>query len=172
MKGNKFQVFDVGGQRNERKKWIHCFENVTGVIFLAALSAYDQTLYEDDQTNRMTEALDLFKQICNSRWFKETAMILFLNKKDLFSEKIQKTPLTVCFPDYTGEPNDEVEAREYIKEKFKALNHPVKQHNGRSEKKPLFCHYTCAIDRNSMERIFRDVQNVIIHSNLKKAALI
>ena len=40
-------MYDVGGQRNERKKWIHCFENVTAVIFVAALSAYDQVLYED-----------------------------------------------------------------------------------------------------------------------------
>jgi hypothetical protein len=31
-----------GGQRNERRKWIHCFENVTAVIFVAALSEYDQ----------------------------------------------------------------------------------------------------------------------------------
>jgi len=87
IKGNVFQIFDVGGQRNERKKWIHCFENVTGVLFLVSLSAYDQTLYEDDTTNRMKEALGLFKNICNSRWFKDAAMILFLNKKDLFQEK-------------------------------------------------------------------------------------
>lgn len=84
---SEFKVFDVGGQRNERKKWIHCFENVTGVIFIAALSGYDQVLFEDDKTNRMTEALRLFKEICNSRWFKDTSMILFLNKCDLFKEK-------------------------------------------------------------------------------------
>jgi len=173
IKGNRFQVFDVGGQRNERKKWIHCFEKVTGVIFLASLSAYDQTLYEDDSTNRMREALDLFKQICNSRWFKETAMILFLNKKDLFAEKIEKVPLTTCFPDFDERyAHDEVEARSYIKEQFVALNHPIKGPNGKSKKKPLFCHYTCAIDRNQVEKIFRDVQNVIIHANLEKAALI
>merc|ERR1719433_348930 len=173
IKQNKFQVFDVGGQRNERKKWIHCFEKVTGVIFLAALSAYDQTLYEDDQTNRMKEALDLFKQICNSRLLKETAMILFLNKKDLFKSKIQGTPLSVCFPDCgKGVEHDELEAREYIKKQFVKLNHPIKAPNGKSKKKPLFCHYTCAIDRNQVEKIFRDVQNVIIHANLEKAALI
>jgi len=39
---NNFKMIDVGGQRNERKKWIHSFENVTGVIFVAAMSAYDQ----------------------------------------------------------------------------------------------------------------------------------
>ena len=42
-----YKLFDVGGQRSERKKWIHCFENVTAIIFLVAISEYDQLLYED-----------------------------------------------------------------------------------------------------------------------------
>ena len=41
-------MVDVGGQRSERRKWIHCFENVTSIIFLVALSEYDQILYESD----------------------------------------------------------------------------------------------------------------------------
>ena len=40
-------MFDVGGQRSERKKWIHCFENVTSIIFCVALSEYDQVLLEE-----------------------------------------------------------------------------------------------------------------------------
>lgn len=48
-----FEMYDVGGQKNERRKWINCFDNVTAVIFVAALSEYDQTLYEDSKTNRM-----------------------------------------------------------------------------------------------------------------------
>lgn len=42
-------MFDVGGQRSERKKWIHCFEGVTCIIFCGALSAYDMVLVEDDE---------------------------------------------------------------------------------------------------------------------------
>lgn len=42
-------MFDVGGQRSERKKWIHCFEGVTCIIFCAALSAYDTVLVEDEE---------------------------------------------------------------------------------------------------------------------------
>jgi len=99
---NKFKMFDVGGQRNERKKWIHCFEHVTAVMFVVALSEYDQVCYEDENTNRMTEALNLFDEILNSRWFIDTAMILFLNKRDLFAIKIQKVPLTVWDANYTG----------------------------------------------------------------------
>lgn len=42
-------MFDVGGQRSERKKWIHCFESVTSIIFCVALSEYDQVLQEESK---------------------------------------------------------------------------------------------------------------------------
>lgn len=50
----------------------------------------------------MHESLKLFDSICNNKWFTETSIILFLNKKDIFEEKIKKSPLTICFPEYTG----------------------------------------------------------------------
>ena len=52
--------------------------------------------------NRMMESMKLFDSICNNRWFEDTSIILFLNKKDLFAEKIVKSPLTIAFPEYTG----------------------------------------------------------------------
>lgn len=116
-----YKLFDVGGQRSERKKWIHCFENVTALVFLVSLSEYDQMLYEDESVvcsslsssrayvhlrlfikNRMQEALTLFDSICNSRWFVKTSIILFLNKIDLFAEKLPYSPLGNYFPDFTG----------------------------------------------------------------------
>lgn len=96
----QFKMVDVGGQRSERRKWIHCFDCVTAVIFCAALSEYDQALREDDTQNRMKESLLLFDEIRNSPWFRSTPFILFLNKLDLFREKIQKVSLDVCFPDF------------------------------------------------------------------------
>lgn len=95
-------MFDVGGQRSERKKWIHCFENVTAVVFLAAISEYDQVLVEDEAANRMQEALTIFDSICNSKWFLQTSIILFLNKIDLFKKKLPASPLNQYFPEYTG----------------------------------------------------------------------
>ena len=50
----------------------------------------------------MIESMRLFESICNSRWFINTSMILFLNKKDLFAEKIKHTNITKAFPDYKG----------------------------------------------------------------------
>jgi len=77
----KFRLVDVGGQRSERKKWMHCFQDVTAVIFCVALSEYDLKLYEDDETNRMQESLKLFREICNSKWFTETSIILFFEQE-------------------------------------------------------------------------------------------
>ena len=102
FKGLHFKMFDVGGQRSERKKWIHCFEGVTAIIFCVALSGYDLVLAEDEEMNRMMESMKLFDSICNNKWFVETSIILFLNKKDLFEEKIRHSPLTICFPEYKG----------------------------------------------------------------------
>lgn len=53
--------------------------------------------------NRMHESLHLFNSICNHRFFATTSIVLFLNKKDLFQEKIKKVHLSICFPDYDGE---------------------------------------------------------------------
>ena len=53
-------MVDVGGQRSERRKWIHCFENVTSIIFLVALSEYDQILFESDNEVRMEVLIDMY----------------------------------------------------------------------------------------------------------------
>jgi len=167
--GNRFQMFDVGGQRNERKKWIHCFENVTAVIFVAAISEYDQVLYEDENVNRVQEALVLFEEICNSRWFKRTSMILFLNKCDLFQEKIVKVPLTVCFPEYDGEHSYEGSAL-YMKAQFERKNRQTEA--GKAELKKIYTHITCATDVNNIRAVFNAVKDIIIRQSLESVGLI
>jgi guanine nucleotide-binding protein G(i) subunit alpha len=95
-------MFDVGGQRSERKKWIHCFEAVTCIIFCVALSEYDQVLLEVNTINRMEESLTLFGSIVNSAWFTRTSIVLFLNKIDIFRRKLLTVPLERYYPDYEG----------------------------------------------------------------------
>jgi len=85
-----FRLVDVGGQRSERRKWLHCFEGVTAILFCVALSEYDLALEEDEGVNRMHESVELFGKISQNGYFKDTSIILFLNKKDLFMEKIKK----------------------------------------------------------------------------------
>eukprot|EP01006_Ploeotia_vitrea_P051385 TRINITY_DN67553_c14_g4_i1.p1 TRINITY_DN67553_c14_g4~~TRINITY_DN67553_c14_g4_i1.p1 ORF type:complete len:406 (+),score=195.80 TRINITY_DN67553_c14_g4_i1:233-1450(+) len=159
---NDFRMFDVGGQRNARKKWIHCFENVTSVIFVAALSAYDQMLYEDNNTNRMHEALDLFEDICDSRWFQKTAVILFLNKRDIFAHKIQHIPLTTCFPDYTG-PNQRAAASRFIESEFVARN--------RNPGRKIYTHFTNATDTKNIQIVFNFAKVIILRQHLIEIGL-
>ncbi|CAL4122095.1 unnamed protein product [Meganyctiphanes norvegica] len=89
LDGIIFRMVDVGGQRSERRKWIHCFENVTSIIFLVALSEYDQILFESDNENRLEESLLLFRTIITYPWFQNSSIIIFLNKKDLLEEKFR-----------------------------------------------------------------------------------
>ena len=114
-------MFDVGGQRSERKKWIHCFESVTSIIFCTALSEYDQVLLEEAGQNRMVESLVLFESVINSRWFLRTSIILFLNKIDVFKSKLPKVPLEKYFPEYTG-GTDINKAAKYILWRFMQAN--------------------------------------------------
>jgi len=100
---NRFIMIDVSGQRNDSKKWLPCFENVAAILFVVNISAYDRVLYEDEKVNHLVESLNLFENLCSSKWFRENSIILFLNKSDIFKEKIKNIPLTVCFPDYEGE---------------------------------------------------------------------
>ncbi|XP_062314480.1 guanine nucleotide-binding protein G(t) subunit alpha-1 [Osmerus eperlanus] len=163
LKDLNFRMFDVGGQRSERKKWIHCFEGVTCIIFIAALSAYDMVLVEDDEVNRMHESLHLFNSICNHRYFRTTSIVLFLNKKDVFTEKIKKAHLSMCFPDYDG-PNTYEDAGNYIKLQFLDLNLA-------RDVKEVYSHMTCATDTENVKFVFDAVTDIIIKENLKDCGL-
>merc|ERR1712129_253767 len=164
IKNTKFHIFDVGGQRNERKKWIHCFEGVTAVIFVASLSSYNEVLLEDENVIVMSEEINLFDQICNSRWFQDTAFILFSNKRDLFEEKykINKIPLTECFDEFDGANYED--AMTFIKKKYMERN--------QNTQKQIYTHFTCATDRDNVLSLFNDVQQVVIQTSLRVGGLI
>ena len=134
-------IVDVGGQRTERKKWLHCFDCVDSVIFVAALSTYDQVTSDFPKENLMLESLRLFSAICNSRWFASTPMLLFLNKKDVFYEKIVYSPITKCFPEYSEVEEDFDLAARYIQQQFRKQNR---------QKRDVYCHFTNAKDSQNI----------------------
>eukprot|EP01090_Pellita_catalonica_P020343 TRINITY_DN7231_c0_g1_i3.p1 TRINITY_DN7231_c0_g1~~TRINITY_DN7231_c0_g1_i3.p1 ORF type:complete len:332 (+),score=70.48 TRINITY_DN7231_c0_g1_i3:1137-2132(+) len=148
-----FRMVDVGGQRNERKKWIHCFECVTAILFVVSLSEYDLLLEEDERTNRMHDSIELFAEIVNNQWFAETPVLLFLNKKDLFQKKIKKVNLKVCFSSYKGGRNVEKAAR-FIEKKFLKENKSSARH--------VYTHLTCATDTDNIRVVFDAVQEIFL----------
>uniref|UniRef100_A0A0K8TRB9 Guanine nucleotide-binding protein subunit alpha n=1 Tax=Tabanus bromius TaxID=304241 RepID=A0A0K8TRB9_TABBR len=160
----RFRMVDVGGQRSERRKWIHCFENVTSIIFLVALSEYDQILFESENENRMEESKALFKTIITYPWFQNSSVILFLNKKDLLEEKIMYSHLVDYFPEYDGPQRDAIAAREFILRMFVDLNP--------DSEKIIYSHFTCATDTENIRFVFAAVKDTILQSNLKEYNLV
>lgn len=158
----QIHMFDVGGQRSERKKWIHCFEAVTSIIFCVALSEYDQVLLEDSNQNRMAESLVLFESVINSRWFLRTSIILFLNKVDIFKDKLPKIPLSKYFPDYNG-GDDLNKAAKYILYQFTLLNRA---------KLKIYPHLTCATDTSNIRLVFAAVKDTILQNALKDSGIL
>ncbi|KAF1815628.1 guanine nucleotide binding protein, alpha subunit [Eremomyces bilateralis CBS 781.70] len=160
-----YRMFDVGGQRSERKKWIHCFDNVQVVLFLVAISGYDLALIEDRSGNQMSEALMLWESIVNSKYFERSAMILFLNKIDLFREKIASgmSPIRKHFPDFNGKPDDIVAGHEFFSNKFKKLV--------RSQSKEIYVHLTNATDTDLLKKTMQSVQDMIVQRNLNQLIL-
>ncbi|XP_068190264.1 guanine nucleotide-binding protein G(q) subunit alpha-like [Antennarius striatus] len=154
-----FRMVDVGGQRSERRKWIHCFENVTSIMFLVALSEYDQVLVESDSENRMEESMALFQTIITYKWFRYSSIILFLNKIDLLEEKIIYSHLVDYFPAYTGAQQDVEAVKKFILEMFVSLNP--------DEKKIIYSHFTCATDTDSIRFVFHAVKDHILQGNLE-----
>jgi GTPase SAR1 family protein len=162
--GTKFLLVDVGGQRNERRKWIHCFSEVTAVIFVAAASEYDQTMLEEATKNRLIDALALFDEIANAEWFSNKDIILFLNKVDLFREKIARVDIrqelpdgTILFGDYRGGCNFD-DGIQYILDKFLERNE--------NPNKTIYFKQTTATDRSNVEHVFRSCQDIILKDNL------
>jgi len=167
IKGMKYEMYDVGGQRTDRRKWIHCFDQVTAVIFVAALSEYDQYLAEASETNRMVEALDLFHSVINNIAFSNSSVLLFLNKMDVFAEKIRYSDIGSMepFSDYSGPPNDFDAGVKYFKKKFKDRLID-------DELNDAFIHVTCAVDSKNLEFVLDSTTSIIRSDNLKRSGFL
>lgn len=173
-----FHMFDVGGQRDERRKWIQCFNDVTAIIFVVATSSYNMTLREDNSQNRLREALSLFQTIWNNRWLKTISVILFLNKQDLLREKILngRSRLEDYFPEYVDyvcsennpEENEEVtRAQFFIRDEFLKISTATGD-----GKHYVYPHFTCAVDTENIKRVFEDCRDIIQRMHLRQYELI
>lgn len=168
----QFEMYDVGGQRNERKKWMKCFDGtMDAVLFVASLSEFDQVLFEEQSTNRITEALNLFEMVMSDGYFplNNSAVILFLNKSDLFKEKIKTKNITdsLCeeLKQFTGDCRSFEETSTFIQDLF------ISKWKSKTDR-PRYCHITCATDADSVKTVFDDVKAIIINSRSSALTLL
>uniref|UniRef100_A0A8C7WIM7 Guanine nucleotide-binding protein G(Olf) subunit alpha n=1 Tax=Oncorhynchus mykiss TaxID=8022 RepID=A0A8C7WIM7_ONCMY len=186
-----FHMFDVGGQRDERRKWIQCFNDVTAIIFVAASSSYNMVIREDNSTNRLRESLDLFKSIWNNRFLRTISVILFLNKQDMLADKILagKSKLEDYFPEYArytvpaeggciqrlthfavpdpGEDPKVTRAKFFIRDEFLRIS--TASGDG---KHYCYPHFTCAVDTENIRRVFNDCRDIIQRMHLRQYELL
>ncbi len=156
------RMLDVAGQRSERRKWIHCFENVTTIIYCVALSEYDQCLAEEENQNRLFESFQLFDDIVNSRWFFNSTIVLFLNKIDIFRKKLKVVPLSQYFPNEYSGANDYQSATEFIRDKFLSLNRSCLK---------IYPYLTCATNTNNINVVFAAVKETVLANALKDSGI-
>jgi len=168
LQGHSMLMVDVGGQRSERRKWIHCFQDVTSILFLVSLSGYDQCMVEDKDANQMSDAMTIWDSICASQWFKNTSIILFLNKEDLFREKVKVSNIRDTFPDYEGADADAEQGKDYFKKRFIRIS----QKSGRQREREIYSHFTTATDTELLKVVMAAVEDTILRGNLAKASLI
>eukprot|EP01126_Amoeba_proteus_P042716 TRINITY_DN4654_c0_g1_i1.p1 TRINITY_DN4654_c0_g1~~TRINITY_DN4654_c0_g1_i1.p1 ORF type:complete len:315 (+),score=62.11 TRINITY_DN4654_c0_g1_i1:162-1106(+) len=157
--GNDVVLVDVGGQRSERRKWLHCLDDVVAIIYMAAMDDYDSMLEEDGATNRLQESLELFTTVTGSAYFADKGWILFLNKKDLFQAKIKDKPLSKYFSDIDVKSGSDYEkASGYLLEKYKRA----------FQGKQIQHHFTCALDTDQCRKIFNDLREFILTGLLQE----
>ncbi|KAM6972352.1 guanine nucleotide-binding protein subunit alpha-12a [Aplochiton taeniatus] len=158
-----FKMVDVGGQRSQRQKWFQCFDGITSILFMVSSSEYDQVLMEDRRTNRLVESMNIFETIVNNKLFLNVSIILFLNKTDLLVEKIGTADIRKQFPEYRGDPRRLEDVQTFLVQSFSRKR--------RNRGKPLFHHFTTAIDTENIRFVFHAVKDTILQENLKDIML-
>lgn len=165
--GVTYRLYDVGGHRSARKTWVPFFDDCNAILFVVAVSSYNQQLAEDKDVNRIQEALVLFEAIVNHPLFNSTSIILFMNKTDLFAEKVKRFPIKPHFLDYEPPgpdgPSEVKHGLKFFEKKFSSVN--------RNPKRELFIHETCSTDTKQIKAVLFAVNAIIVNNNLRSTGL-
>jgi len=188
----EFWMFDVGGQRGEQKKWIKVFAGIQAILFLIAASDFDLKLREDSRVNRLEESFNVFKSMYSNLYVKDAAMIVFLNKQDVFQKKIEQgRKLENYFPEYKSftpsskeKCNTEYDkAKLFLKLKIEGIARtpiiienmglrPGKNVMEELPQRDVYIHYTIATDTNNIRKVFDSVHESILQQIVKEVGLL
>ncbi|KAI4793697.1 hypothetical protein KUCAC02_032549 [Chaenocephalus aceratus] len=140
-------MVDVGGQRSERRKWIHCFEEVTSIIFLVALSEYDQVLVESVNEKPHGGEHGVVPHHHQLQVVPPLLRHAVPQQDRPAGGQIMYSHLVDYFPEYDGPQRDVKAGKEFILNMFVSLNP--------NEKKVIYSHCTCATDTNNIRFVLQ-----------------
>ncbi|KAH9974030.1 guanine nucleotide binding protein, alpha subunit [Lactifluus volemus] len=167
-RGQLWSIIDVGGSRSLRAAWLPYFDDVNMLLFIAPVSAFNQTLTEDRNVNRLWDSFLLWKSLCVHKLLKKATFVLLLNKYDLLEAKLRSgIQFRQFVTSYKDRPNRTESVLEYLKEKFSSI-YQQDPDNIRS----LHVHVTCATNSKSTSIVLARIREVISTDSFKRANLL
>ncbi|SPO42144.1 related to guanine nucleotide-binding protein alpha-4 subunit [Pseudozyma flocculosa] len=167
-KATTYHLYDVGGSRSQRNAWASYFDDANAIIFLAPVSAFDQTLLEDPSVNRVADSLLLFEEIAANPLLRDVSLILFLNKIDILERKLLRgVKVADHFPDFDGE-NELEDVWRYFRKEFRLR---VTSSRSVAPQRPIYVHTTIATSTRQIKAILNSVNDTILRENLRITGL-
>ncbi|KAF8191193.1 guanine nucleotide binding protein, alpha subunit [Pholiota molesta] len=162
-----WKVYDVGGHRSQVTAWAPFFDDMDAIIFLAPISGFDQVLEEDQRVNRLEDSIKLWTMIVTNQLLKNTNIILFLNKIDIFRTKLSSgIKLRDFVVSYGDRPNDVDNTTTYLRRKFAGI-----MQEASSSPRIFYCHFTTVTDTKSTKYIISNLKDMLMRQNLVKTNL-
>ncbi|KAJ6590515.1 guanine nucleotide binding protein, alpha subunit [Mycena vulgaris] len=151
-------VYDMGGSTSQRVAWAQFFDDVHVIIFLAPISAFNETLAENHSVNRLADSLKLWRTICSNKLLISVEFILFLNKVDILTRKLHSgIRFAEHVTSFRNKPNDPKEVIKYLSDAFATINQTYSP-----RKRRMHRHVTCAIDTKATSVVINDIREVIL----------
>ncbi len=169
--GITFDIYDVSGQRNKKNKWVHCFEHINAVIFVVSISEFDEVPKGGDTHNSFAESVELFGEICNSPWFIDITIILFLNQKDLFKKKFIDDRIELnasglrMFNSWKPLDRNVVSEEKALSIAYKWI---LKQFTiQRKHRTEIYHYFTCATDVENLSTVFNSCKDIVLRHKIR-----
>lgn len=124
---------------------------------------FDQVLFEDRRMNRLMESCNIFETIVNNTAFSRVSVILLINKTDLLAEKIKHVNIGDYIEQFRGNWQDLTVVQEFLLSLFDSRR--------RDRSRPLFHHFTTAVDTENIRFVFQAVKNTILQNHLENVGL-
>ncbi|KAF8070364.1 guanine nucleotide binding protein, alpha subunit [Lyophyllum atratum] len=165
-------IYDVAGvfsgHSDRRAAWIPYFKDITTIIFLAPLSAFDETLLEDPTTNSMRDTFSLWKTVCSSKLLADVQIILFLNKTDILQKKLESgVRVGDYLPEFQDRSNDFATVTTWFRRTFSRI-----YKDNSPPKRALSVHFTSVVDTKATAQTLAAVQAVILRKDVIDAGLL
>ena len=166
-----YRIFDVGGAFAERRKWHYTAEDVQCLIFIASLTEYDTRLENDDHALFTTSHMDpnepddirvsltVFENLMNNdSWFKNSTIVLLLNRTDVFRKKIKEVPIRQHWPEFNGPEGDYDAAVRFFTGKFCSVQR-------QEDSRDLYVYYSEATDTENSRIILQSIEALLVSRN-------